>query len=130
MTSYNDAFSDIPGTTVFDATQSRLGYHLNMFCMSLMKADNRAAFKADEAGYLARYPMSAEQRQAVLDRDYNRMIALGGNIYFLAKIGATDGKSFQQMAGSMTGMTEEEYRDMMVKGGRSIEGNRRIGEPR
>jgi protocatechuate 4,5-dioxygenase alpha chain len=64
----------------------------------------------------------------VLKRDLNRCIELGGNIYFLAKIGATDGKSFQQMAGSMTGMTEQEYRDMMIKGGRSIEGNRHLGE--
>lgn len=124
MTNYNDAFKDIPGTVVFDATQSRLGFHLNQFCMSLMKADNRAAFKADEAGYLARFPMTPEQRQAVLDRDYNRMIALGGNIYFLAKIGATDGHSFQKLAAMMTGVTEDEYRAMMVAGGRSPEGNR------
>ena len=123
-------YKDIPGTTIFDADQSRLGYHLNQFCMSLMKPENRARFKANERAYLDEWPMSEAQKQAVLDRDLNRCIALGGNIYFLAKIGATDGKSFQQMAGSMTGMSEEEYRDMMVKGGRSIEGNRRIGEPR
>ena len=122
------AFRDIPGTTVFDAEMSRRGYHLNQFCMSLMKADNRARFKADERAYLDEWPMSEEQKQAVLDRDLNRCISLGGNIYFLAKIGATDGKSFQQMAGSMTGMTEDAYRDMMVKGGRSVEGNRYTGE--
>jgi protocatechuate 4,5-dioxygenase alpha chain len=98
--------------------------------MSLMKAENRARFKANERAYLDEWPMSEEQKQAVLDRDLNRCIALGGNIYFLAKIGATDGKSFQQMAGSMTGMSEEQYRDMMVKGGRSVEGNRKIGEKR
>ena len=86
---------------------SRQGYHLNQFCMSLMKAENRARFKANERAYLDEWPMSEEQKQAVLARDLNRCIALGGNIYFLAKIGATDGKSFQQMAGSMTGMTEE-----------------------
>ena len=96
--------------------------------MSLMKAANRARFKADERAYLDEWPMSEEQKQAVLSRDLNRCIAAGGNIYFLAKIGATDGKSFQQMAGSMTGMTEDEYRAMMVAGGRSIEGNRVIGE--
>jgi protocatechuate 4,5-dioxygenase alpha chain len=107
---------------------SRQGNHLNQFCMSLMKADNRARFKADERAYLDEWPMSEEQKQAVLDRDLNRCIALGGNIYFLAKIGATDGKSFQQMAGSMTGMSEEQYRDMMIKGGRPIEGNRYTGE--
>ena len=121
-------YRDIPGTTIFDAEQSRLGYHLNPFCMSLMRPQNRARFKADERAYLDQWPMTEEQKQAVLARDLNWCIRLGGNIYFLAKIGATDGKSFQQMAGSMTGMSEEEYRDMMISGGRSVEGNRRIGE--
>ena len=117
-------YQDVPGTTIFDAEQSRKGYYLNQFCMSLMKADNRARFKSDERAYLNEWAMTEPQKQAVLDRDLNRCIALGGNIYFLAKIGATDGKSFQQMAGSMTGMTEEEYRHMMIQGGRSVEGNR------
>ncbi|MCQ4145835.1 MULTISPECIES: protocatechuate 4,5-dioxygenase subunit alpha [Vogesella] len=124
----NKPYLDLPGTTIFDAEQSRKGYWLNQFCMSLMTAANRARFKADERGYLDEWAMSEEQKQAVLDRDLNRCIALGGNIYFLAKIGATDGKSFQQMAGSMTGMSEEEYRDMMLGGGRSAEGNRYLGE--
>ena len=121
-------YLDVPGTTIFDADQSRRGYHLNQFCMSLMKAANRERFKANERAYLDEWKMSEEQKQAVLDRDLNRMMALGGNIYFLAKIGATDGKSFQQMAGSMTGMSEESYRDMMIGGGRSIDGNRKLGE--
>ena len=121
-------YLDVPGTTIFDAEQSRRGYHLNQFCMSLMKAENRARFKADERAYLDVWAMTEEQKLGVLARDLNRCIALGGNIYFLAKIGATDGKSFQQMAGSMTGMSETQYRDMMIAGGRSIEGNRYIGE--
>ena len=121
-------YEDIPGTTVFDAAQSRKGYWLNQFCMSLMKAENRDRFKADERAYLDAWGMTEDQKQAVLDRDMNRMIALGGNIYFLGKLGTTDGKSFQQIAGSMTGMTEEDYRAMMVAGGRSIEGNRFVGE--
>jgi protocatechuate 4,5-dioxygenase alpha chain len=121
-------YLDVPGTTVFDAEQSRKGYHLNQFCMSLLQAANRERFKADERAYLDQWPMTEDQKLAVLSRDLNRCIALGGNIYFLAKIGATDGKSFQQMAGSMTGMTEDEYRAMMVGGGRSIDGNRFIGE--
>ena len=121
-------YRDIPGTTIFDAEQSRLGYHLNQFCMSLMTEVNRERFKADERAYLDEWAMTEAQKQAVLARDLNRCIGLGGNIYFLAKIGATDGKSFQQMAGSMTGMTEDEYRAMMIAGGRSIEGNRVIGE--
>ena len=121
-------YLDVPGTTIFDAEQSRRGYHLNQFCMSLMKAANRERFKANERTYLDEWPMSEEQKLAVLARDLNRCIGLGGNIYFLAKLGATHGKSFQQMAGSMTGMTETEYRDMMISGGRSVEGNRRVGE--
>ena len=121
-------YLDVPGTTIFDAEQSRKGYHLNQFCMSLMKAPNRERFKANQRAYLDEWSMTEEQKQAVIAMDLNRAIALGGNIYFLAKIGATDGKSFQQMAGSMTGMTEEEYRDMMISGGRSAEGNRYLGE--
>ncbi len=124
----NKPYLDVPGTTIFDAEQSRLGYHLNQFCMSLMRCENRTRFKANEREYLNEWPMTEEQKQAVLARDLNWCIRLGGNIYFLAKIGATDGRSFQQMAGSMTGMTEEEYRSMMIAGGRSVEGNRVVGE--
>lgn len=121
-------YHDIPGTYVFDARQSRRGYHLNMFCMSLRWAANREAFKADEAGYLERYPMSAEQRQAVLARDWNGMLRLGGNIYYTSKLAATDGITFQDLAAIMTGMEREAYRKMMVAGGRPIEGNRSKAE--
>jgi protocatechuate 4,5-dioxygenase, alpha chain len=121
-------YQDVPGTTIFDAEQSRKGYWLNQFCMSLMKAENRERFKADERAYLDEWAMTEEQKQGVLTRDLNRCIAAGGNIYFLAKIGATDGKSFQYMAASMTGMTQDEYAKMMLAGGRSVEGNRFVGE--
>jgi len=117
-------YNDIPGTTVFDAQRSRQGYWLNQFCMSLMKADNRAAFKADESAYLDRFPMTPEQKQAILDRNWNRMIELCGNIYFTSKLGATDGLSFQNLAADMTGMTQQQYADMMLHGGRGIDGNR------
>jgi protocatechuate 4,5-dioxygenase alpha chain len=121
-------YLDVPGTIIFDTEQSRKGYWLNQFCMSLMTADNRERFKADERAYLDEWDMTEEQKQAVLARDLNWCIRLGGNIYFLAKLGATHGKSFQQMAGSMTGMTEDEYRAMMIAGGRSVQGNRYVGE--
>lgn len=121
-------YLDIPGTVIFDTEQSRKGYWLNQFCMSLMKAENRERFKANERAYLDEWPMTEEQKQAVLERNLNQAIAAGGNVYFLAKIGATDGKSFQEMAGSMTGLRPEEYRRMMIGGGRSIEGNRVVGE--
>jgi protocatechuate 4,5-dioxygenase alpha chain len=117
-------YDDIPGTFIFDAEKSRQGYHLNMFCMSLMKAENRKAFKANEAEYLKKFPMTAEQRDAILRREWNRMLELGGNIYFTAKLGATDGLSFQQVAAIMTGSTQQDYAEMMLKGGRSVEGNR------
>jgi protocatechuate 4,5-dioxygenase, alpha chain len=121
-------YADVPGTVVFDAEQARKGYHLNQFCMSLMKPENRARFKADEDVYLQEWPMTPAQRQAVRDRNYSEMIALGGNIYFLAKLFSTDGHSFQLTASSMTGMSPEEYAQMMLNGGRSPEGNRHIGE--
>jgi protocatechuate 4,5-dioxygenase alpha chain len=117
-------FEDIPGTTLFDAEHSRLGYHLNMFCMSLMKPANREAFRADQRTYLDRWPMSEAQKLAVLTRDWNKMIGLGGNIYFTSRIAATDGLSFQQIAAIMSGVTQAEYAEMMLKGGRPIEGNR------
>ena len=121
-------FEDIPGTLLFDAERSRKGYHLNMFCMSLMKEENRAAFRADEEGYKKQFPMTPEQSKAITDRDWNKMLELGGNIYFTSKIGATDGLSFQQLAAKMTGSTQADYAEMMLKGGRHIEGNRSKSE--
>ena len=117
-------YDDIPGTFVFDAERSRQGFGINMFCMSLMKDENRKAFKANEAEYLKKFRLTPEQTDAVLKRDYNRMLELGGNIYFTAKLGATDGHSFQHLAALMTGSTQQDYASMMLGGGRSVEGNR------
>ncbi len=119
-------YDDIPGTYVFDFERSHQGYHLNMFCMSLLKPENRKAFLEDERGYLEKFPMTAEQRQSVLDRDWLGMVKLGGNIYYTSKIGATIGKSFQYIAAEMSGVSQQEYADMMLKGGRSPIGNRSI----
>lgn len=121
-------YADIPGTTIFDSTKARQGYQLNQFFYSLMRAENRKRFLADEKTYLDEWPISAEQKQAVLDRDYNRVIELGGNVYFFAKLFFTDEQSFEIGAASMTGMTQMEYRKMMLSGGRPVEGNRYIGE--
>jgi protocatechuate 4,5-dioxygenase alpha chain len=126
MTSYTAGFEDIPGTRVFTAARAKQGYELNQFCMSLMKPENRERFKADERAYLDEWPMSEDQKQAVLDRDYNKMLDLGGNIYFLAKIFATDGLSYLQAVSTMTGMPVEDYQKMMISGGRSPEGWRSI----
>ena len=117
-------YDDIPGTFVFDAERSREGYGINMFCMSLMKDENRKAFKANEAEYLKKFKLTPAQTEAVLKRDYNRMLELGGNIYFTAKLGATDGHSFQHLAAVMTGSSQQDYAAMMLAGGRSVEGNR------
>ena len=121
-------YADIPGTTIFDADMARKGYHLNQFCMSLMKAENRAKFLADNRAYLDQWPMTEVQKLAVLARDYNKMLSLGGNIYFLAKIFSSEGLSFQYAASTMAGVPEAEYVQMMLNGGRSPEGNRYIGE--
>lgn len=117
-------YDDIPGTFVFDAERSRQGFGINMFCMSLMQDENRKAFKANEAEYLKKFKLTPEQTDAVLKRDYNRMLELGGNIYFAAKLGATDGHSFQHLAAVMTGNTQDDYAKMMLGGGRNVEGNR------
>lgn len=117
-------YEDIPGTFVFDADRGREGYHLNQFCISLRQQANRDAFNADEEAYLDRYPMTPEQREAVRRRDWNRMLELGGNIYYTSKLAANDGINFQELAGIMTGMGSDAYREMMINGGRPIEGNR------
>ncbi len=124
----NKPYSDIPGTTVFDGDLARKGYHLNQFCMSLMKEENRTLFKADERAYLENWPMTEAQRQAVLDRDFTRLIELGGNIYYLVKISSTDGLSVAAAVSTMTDMNADDYMQMMKNGGRSPIGNRYIGE--
>ena len=121
-------YSQVPGTIIFDAEQSRRGYHLNMFCMSLKTADNRSLFRAGEHAYLDEWDMSEEQKRAVLGRDYNRLLALGGNIYFLSKLFYTDGKSFLHAAALMTGMSQEQYAQMMLNGGRSPQSDPAAGE--
>jgi protocatechuate 4,5-dioxygenase, alpha chain len=123
---YLAELEDIPGTKVFTAARARQGYHLNQFAMSLMKAENRERWKAGERAYLDEWPMSEDQKQAILARDYNRCLDLGGNVYFLAKVFSTDGLSFAEAVSTMTDMTFPEYRDMMLAGGRSPEGNRSI----
>lgn len=127
---YLAEFDDIPGTRVFTAARARQGYHLNQFAMSLMKPDNRERWKADERAYLDEWPLSDDQKQAVLARDYNRLLDLGGNIYFLSKIFSTDGKSFVQAVSTMTGMELADYQAMMLAGGRSPEGQRSKKDPR
>jgi protocatechuate 4,5-dioxygenase alpha chain len=123
---YIAEFDDIPGTRVYTAARARKGYHLNQFAMSLMKAENRERWKADERAYLDQWSLTDEQKAAVLARDYNRMLEVGGNIYFLSKIFSTDGISFAEAVSTMTDMSFPEYREMMNRGGRSPEGNRSI----
>jgi protocatechuate 4,5-dioxygenase alpha chain len=122
--------ADIPGTTVFTGQMARIGFRLNQFCMSLMKRENRELFKADEAEYLNQWSLTPEQTGAVLQRDYAALMSLGGNVYFLAKLGATDGLPFINVAASMSGLALADYREMMNRGGRSPEGLRSRREGR
>lgn len=126
VANYLAQFDDIPGTRVFTAARARDGYHLNQFAMSLMTPENRERFKADERAYLDQWPMTEAQKQGVVDRDYNRLLDMGGNIYFLAKLIACDGLSFLQGVSTMTGMTVEQYQAMMLAGGRSPHGARSL----
>jgi protocatechuate 4,5-dioxygenase alpha chain len=128
--SYLAELEDIPGTRVFTAARARQGYHLNQFAMSLMKPENRERWKADETAYLEEWPLTGEQKAAVLARDYNRLLDLGGNIYFLSKVFSTDGLSFVQAVSSMTGVSVEDYQAMMNAGGRSPDGVRSKREGR
>lgn len=121
-------YDDIPGTFVFDADRSREGYWLNQFCISLRRAENRDAMKVDPEAYMARFAMTEEQKQAVRDRAWNRLLELGGNIYYTSKLAAFDGIVFQDLAAMMSHMSRDDYRAMMVAGGRPIEGNRSKSE--
>ena len=117
-------YDDIPGTYVFDGRHSRTGYALNMFCMSLNEEANRAAFRTDPAGYLDGHDLTAEQRRAVLERDWLGLLQLGGNIYYTFKLAIVDGLSMQQVGAAMSGVETEDFAQMMVDGGRSPDGNR------
>lgn len=123
-----EAYEDIPGTWVFDAERARIGYHLNEFLYSLMSAKNREAFLANERQYLQKFDMTEEQRDAVVNREWNRLLELGGVSYALAKLAFTDKKSYQFMASQMVGVSEQEYVDMMLAGGRSPDGWRSKSE--
>lgn len=125
---YKKDFDDIPGTRVFTTERARKGYWLNQFCMTLMKPENRERWLADEVAYLADWKITTDQKEALLARDYNRLLDLGGNIYYLAKVFSTDGLSFVQAVSTMTGMNEDDYKAMMSAGGRSPEGVRSIKE--
>lgn len=122
MSKQSEDYEDIPGTWVFDAQRARQGYHLNAFLYSLMKAENRADFLADERKYLLKFPMTEEQRDAVVKREWNKLLELGGVSYALAKLAFTDKKSYQYMASQMVGVPESEYVSMMLNGGRSPDG--------
>jgi protocatechuate 4,5-dioxygenase, alpha chain len=123
---YLAELDDIPGTRVFTAKRARKGYWINQFSMSLMKPENRERFKADEKAYLDEWQLSDEAKAAILARDYNALLDLGGNVYFFSKIFSTDGLSFAEAVSTMTDMSFPEYRDMMLKGGRPAQGNRSI----
>ncbi|HTY92259.1 MAG TPA: protocatechuate 4,5-dioxygenase subunit alpha [Steroidobacteraceae bacterium] len=129
LSPYLNEFEDIPGTLVFNTFRSRQGFNLNQFCMSLMKAENREKFKANEAEYLKAWNLTEAQTNAVLKRDYSAMMQNGGNIYFLSKLFSTDGFPYLVAVATMTGMSQEEYSKMMLAGGRSPKGVRSKSNP-
>ena len=123
---YLAQLEDIPGTRIYTAARARQGYHINQCAMSLMKPHNRDEFRANERAYLDKWPLDEDAKQALLQRDYNTLLDMGGNVYFLAKLFSTDGISVAEGVSSMTDMNFEEYTAMMLGGGRRAEGNRSI----
>ena len=123
-------YDDVPGTYVLDSRTYRKGYHLNMFLMTLNKQECRDAFAADEDGYMAQFKMTQDQRQAVKDRRYLDMLQLGANVYYAFKLVSHDRQPPQVMYGKMSRpeLSFEEFQEMMIAGGRPIEGNRYKGE--
>ena len=119
-------YDDVPGTYVLDGRSYRRGYHLNMFCMSLNKAECREEFAKDETAYLQTFAMTDEQRQAVLERNYLGMLKLGANVYYAFKLVSHDRQPPQVMYGKMSDpeLSFDEFQQMMLNGGRPIEGNR------
>jgi protocatechuate 4,5-dioxygenase, alpha chain len=94
---------EIAGTTVFTGERSRQGYRLNQMANSLSDPANRARFCADETSYMAAMGLGAAEQDAVRRRDWAAMLAQGGNIYLLLKIGATVGQSVADMQKQMRG---------------------------
>ena len=110
---------DLPGTYVFDGPTSRRGLRMNQLFMSLRSAANRERFTADEKSYCQEFGLSPEQERAVLDRDWKAMADLGGSVFYYFKLAVMDGRSMQYLGGVFSGMTEEDFRDALVQGGRT-----------
>ena len=107
----------IPGTVIFDGEQAMKGYALNKMCYSFNNAENREAFLADEDAYCARYGLNKQQREAIRNRNVLDLIAAGGNIYYLAKFAGIFGLSVQDVGAQQTGMSVDEFKDMLLKAG-------------
>jgi protocatechuate 4,5-dioxygenase alpha chain len=105
----------IPGTTIFDGTQARKGYALNRMCFSFNEAASRAAFLADEEGYMDRYALGEEQRRAIRARNVLGLLAAGGNVYYLAKFAGILGLDVQDLGALQTGLTKEEFKQRLVR---------------
>jgi protocatechuate 4,5-dioxygenase alpha chain len=108
-----------PGTYVFDGAASRRGRAMNKLFMSLREESARAEFRGDEAAYCARFGLSDDQSRAVLDRDWQAMLELGGSIFYVYKLALLDGLSMQHLGGVFTGMSEAEFKAIMLAGGRT-----------
>jgi protocatechuate 4,5-dioxygenase alpha chain len=109
---------NIPGTTLFDGDQAQKGLALNRMCFSFNSAENRRAFLANEEAYCRRYGLSDEQRAAVKSRNVLRMIAAGGNVYYLAKLAGIFGLNVQDIGAQQTGLSVDDFKAKLVAAGR------------
>jgi protocatechuate 4,5-dioxygenase, alpha chain len=104
-----DPMRPIVDTYVFDLARSHQGYRFNKFCMALARADNRAAFRADEAAFMERFGLSDAERALVVARDFLGMVKAGANIYLLIKLGACTGNGLYDLGAQQRGETLEQF---------------------
>ncbi len=108
-------YDDIPGTYVFDGKRSHEGYNLNKMAFSFNHEENRQEFSADMDAYCRKYNLSDEQRVAVLEGDFLKLLHLGGNIYYLAKLAIFHGLSVQDAGASFQGIKTEEFKAILQR---------------
>jgi protocatechuate 4,5-dioxygenase, alpha chain len=106
--------AEIFGTPIFGPALAQKGYALNKMCFSFNDAANRAEFVKDEAAYCAKYGLTAEQTEAMAKRDLLKLLACGGNAYYLAKFAGILGLNMQDIGALQTGMTVEQFKAKLL----------------
>ena len=99
----------IADSDVFDLAMSWRGYRINKMCNALSQPQERDAYRADEEGFMARFHLTEEEKNLVRGRDFAGLLQVGGNIYFLLKLGVVTGNGLYKMGASMRGESYEQF---------------------